>query len=84
MRAAVSLALLMLGCGAEPVATQSTNNPRVPVAELFTHEGCTVYRFHDKETVYYVTCACGDARTSWSDGHGKHDSSHPHAVETVR
>ena len=26
------------------------------VEKLFTHEGCTVYRFHDDRTVYYTNC----------------------------
>ena len=26
------------------------------VEKLFTHEGCTVYRFFDDRTVYYTNC----------------------------
>lgn len=26
------------------------------VEKLFTHEGCTVYRFDDTRTVYYTNC----------------------------
>ena len=34
------------------------------VARLFTHEGCTVYRFYDGGSRYFANCN-GSATTSW-------------------
>jgi hypothetical protein len=53
--AAPSLALL-LGCVNDPVATTPSNNPDVHVDLLFTHEGCSVFRFRDGAYHYYVRC----------------------------
>lgn len=44
------------GCAANPVSVHATNNDEVPVEKLFTHEGCTVYRFKDVGYHYYVRC----------------------------
>ena len=52
------------GCGvAPPVATTASSNGAVDVDELFTHDGCTVYRFSDVRSSlvgdnyhYYVRC----------------------------
>ena len=37
-------------------AERSTQLPNYKVETLFTHEGCTVYRFDDGRTVYYTNC----------------------------
>ena len=57
------LILLLLvaaaGCREEypPIRTDSTENRSVPVALLFTKDGCNVYRFYDVgEARYFVTC----------------------------
>jgi len=53
-------ALLIFACTNDPVGMAATNNPRVPVAVLFKHEDCTVYRFTDSGmSHYYVRCAAG-------------------------
>ncbi len=39
-----------------PVASTPTNNPNIEVHTLFTHDGCTVYRFFDTEYHYYARC----------------------------
>jgi hypothetical protein len=46
----------LVGCFAEPVGRGPTNNPEVQVDLLFTHDGCTVYRFRDVGFHYYVRC----------------------------
>jgi hypothetical protein len=49
--------LALCGCGEAPVSTGQTNNPNVPVALLFEHDGCKVFRFWDAgRHHYYVTC----------------------------
>jgi hypothetical protein len=48
--------VVLSGCNEAPVATGPTNNPNVPVAMLFEHDGCRVYRFWDGRYHYYATC----------------------------
>ena len=51
------LLLLLSGCEKPPQSMNSTTNPSVPVEKMFTHEGCTVYRFRDDgRLVYYTNC----------------------------
>jgi Domain of unknown function (DUF4884) len=40
----------------EPIASTPSSNPDVQVDLLFTHDGCSVYRFHDGTYHYYVRC----------------------------
>lgn len=57
-----------------PIATTPTNNAAIPVDKLFTHEGCTVYRFRDAGySHYYAKCAGGTASTdtAYSETCGK-------------
>lgn len=65
MRATIIiLAVLLAACDKPPVNTTSTNNPQVPVSTLFTHEGCTVYRFNDGgKSHYYTRCDGGTVST---------------------
>lgn len=75
MRAAcIALALLALaGCRqVEPEATQGAGNG-YRVSRLFTHEGCTVYRFTDDARYRYFTRCDGaaSASTSWDESSGK-------------
>jgi hypothetical protein len=68
----------MAGCNQPAEIVSSSTNPKVPVETLFSHEGCTVYRFYDggrnhyfarcpgvTETVgqYSQTCGKGCVRT---------------------
>lgn len=48
--------LLSSGCDNRPVSVNSTNNPEIQIEKLFTHEGCTVYRFRDGSTHYFTDC----------------------------
>ncbi len=55
MLAAVLL-MTLPGCYATPVAEGPTNNPEVPVALLFSKDGCDVYRFVDHGAHYFAKC----------------------------
>jgi hypothetical protein len=66
------VATLLLGCllpsgcatRAASVSVHHTDNVEVTVEKLFTHDGCTVYRFRDVGYHYYVRCdAAGSAMT---------------------
>jgi hypothetical protein len=52
----------LAGCVNDPVATSPSNNPDMQVDMLFSHDGCTVYRFRDITYHYYVRCH--DARSA--------------------
>ncbi len=55
-------ALACSGCLAPPVASSPSNNSQIEVETLFTHDGCTVFRFYDAGYHYYARCE--DARVS--------------------
>lgn len=65
-----------------PEATVPAGNG-YKVARLFTHEGCTVYRFTDHNTRYFVRCDSGDASAQWSESCGKNCTAHP-SIPTAR
>lgn len=45
------------GCEVDAVSTSRTDNADVQVDKLFTHDGCTVYRFEDYGNHhYFVKC----------------------------
>ena len=49
--------LLFTGCFAETVSTNKTENPKVDVGLLFSHDGCKIYAFTDGgERHYFVKC----------------------------
>lgn len=70
---AAPLLLPLLACVNDPVATTASNNGEVPVDVLFTHDGCTVYRFRDGIYHYYVRCK-GEPAVSTLSCVGKHCS----------
>lgn len=55
--------VLVAGCAKDPVAISSSTNPEVPIANLFTHEGCTVYRFVDDGWYHYFAKCVDSAET---------------------
>lgn len=57
--------LLLVGCRGDAIKVISTENPDFKVEKLFTHEGCTVYRFVDGNVVYYSNCNNGSS-TQWN------------------
>lgn len=57
MRVIIALILLLLvGCKQEALKVIPTNNDQFKIEELFTHSGCTVFRFNDDRPVYYTVC----------------------------
>jgi hypothetical protein len=59
------------GCVSEPLSVHATNNAEVPVEKLFTHEGCTVFRFKDGGFHYYVRCEGNGTSAATLGGCGK-------------
>jgi hypothetical protein len=49
-------ALPLVACVNEPVASMPSTNRDMDVDLLFTHDGCSVYRFKDGTYHYYVRC----------------------------
>lgn len=67
--------------GAAPVSTSLTDNNAIHVEQLFTHEGCTMYRFHDAGYPrYYVRCGAA-AGTFWGETHSTGKSSYQVPME---
>lgn len=62
-------AVVLAGCGEKPVSTAPTDNAAIKVERLFDHDGCTVYRFYDAGTRYFVKCRDGSTRTEWSESY---------------
>ena len=58
---------LLTGCG-KPAETSTAVGKEFVVDKLFTHEGCTVYRFSDGGNARYYT-NCGS--TAWTRQCGK-------------
>lgn len=55
----------LIACKAAPISENSTNNPQLPVALLFEHDGCKVYRFEDAGSYrYFAKCAHSASVTS--------------------
>lgn len=69
---AVAVAALFLFACARPAEHVSpSTNPNFPVERLFTHDGCTGFRFRDEGRYhYYVRCG-NDIATSQSVSCGK-------------
>ena len=59
---------LLAACG-KPAETSTAVGKEFVVDKLFTHEGCTVYRFYDGgNSRYYTNC---QGSTSWTEQCGK-------------
>lgn len=61
-------AALLAGCS-KPAETSTAVGTEFVVDKLFTHEGCTVYRFSDGGNKRYYTNCQGS--TSWQENCGK-------------
>jgi hypothetical protein len=59
--------LALVAC--QKASEQAITSGEFKVEKLFTHEGCTVYRFYDDRTVYYTNCN-GSTQSSHSCGKG--------------
>ncbi len=64
---AVLAIAVLSGCG-KPAETSTAVGREFVVDKLFTHEGCTVYRFYDGGTRYFTNCS---GSTSWTEQCGK-------------
>ena len=62
------LALTVLAGCSKPAETSTAVGVEFTVDKLFTHEGCTVYRFYDGGTRYFTNC---QGSTSWTEQCGK-------------
>jgi hypothetical protein len=58
----------LVGCS-KPAETSTAVGREFVVDKLFTHEGCTVYRFEDAGSKRYFTNCSGS--TAWSESCGK-------------
>lgn len=58
---------ILAGCS-KPAETSTAVGVEFVVDKLFTHEGCTVYRFYDGGTRYFTNC---QGSTSWTEQCGK-------------
>ncbi|MGV2862111.1 DUF4884 domain-containing protein [Achromobacter sp. AGC39] len=67
----IVLAAMLTACLKEPVAVSGTDNQEIPVAELFTHEGVTVYRFSDGGRWVYFTSQSSDVTAQHTESCGK-------------
>ena len=63
------LALALLAGCSKPAETSTSVGVKFVVDKLFTHEGCTVYRFEDAGYKRYYTNCQGS--TSWKEDCGK-------------
>ena len=62
------LALTVFAGCSKPAETSTAVGVEFTVDKLFTHEGCTVYRFYDGGTRYFTNC---QGSTSWTEQCGK-------------
>jgi len=64
---ALAIAFAVVGCG-KPAETSTSVGRDFVVDKLFTHEGCSVYRFSDGGyNRYYTNC---NGSTNWSESCG--------------
>lgn len=66
----VTLLALLAGCAKDPINSTISDNPNVIVDKLFTHDGCSVYRFQDNGYTHYFT-NCNSTRYAKSKMCGK-------------
>lgn len=68
--AAACAILALVACSKQPESSQRKGAFNVDT--LFTHDGCTVYRFVDgAQTVYYTKCQQSSS-TAYNSGSSKH------------
>ncbi len=66
------LAMLVLaGCAKDPVSSSRTDNAEVGLDKLFTHDGCSVYRFYDAGHFHYWADCRGTVSTAYVQNCGK-------------
>ncbi len=82
---AFACSLLVVGCAKDPEQMTETGNPEFEVATLFTHAGCTVFRFRDAGRYHYFTNCQGETlgRYTTSCGAGCVRSKHETVPTTI-
>lgn len=68
---AIFVGLFVTACSEHPMSAERTDNPNYVVETLFTHDGCTVYRFRDSGNRYFAKCGQVVADTNWTESCGK-------------
>jgi hypothetical protein len=63
MKKILVLLIFIVACEKTPVSEAPTNNVDIPVALMFTHDGCNVYRFYDDGRNHYYTDCNGTQNT---------------------
>ena len=67
-RVVLLIAIGLSGCYRDPISVSLTENREFDVEKLFTHRGCTVYRFFDNGPKYFTDCK---GSTEWEESNGK-------------
>ena len=70
----LSLAALAMVAGCEkPAEAVAHAGEKFAVERLFTHDGCTVYRFSDSSKRYFTRCdgIAAQSTTTWQESCGK-------------
>lgn len=73
---------ILAGCGKQAEFKMSeksehSSNKDIVVEKLFTHEGCTVYRFKDYRTHYFSKCQnTSEVMSGQSESCGKNCTKH--------
>ena len=70
----LSLAALAMVAGCEkPAESVAHTGAGFTVERLFTHDGCTVYRFSDSSKRYFTRCdgIAAQSTTTWQESCGK-------------
>ena len=70
----LSLAALAMVAGCEkPAESVAHTGAGFTVERLFTHDGCTVYRFNDYSKRYFTRCdgIAAQSTTTWQESCGK-------------
>ena len=70
----LSLAALAMVAGCEkPAESVAHTGAGFTVERLFTHDGCTVYRFSDPSKRYFTRCdgIAAQSTTTWQESCGK-------------
>ena len=70
----LSLAALAMVAGCEkPAESVAHTRAGFTVERLFTHDGCTVYRFSDPSKRYFTRCdgIAAQSTTTWQESCGK-------------
>jgi hypothetical protein len=80
-RLAIITLLALAGCYGKPEEA-TTLSEDFTVARLFTHEGCTVYRFKDAGTPRYFTNCQGSTSWSTTQSNGKSSTKKHHEIQT--